>query len=216
VLGDKIIQADYELNSTYRQSLNETMRYNSVFRFPVNCLLGAIGEEKLNIISNAYLPDSLIKTLSKTKLSNPTENYFLRNSTPILQPTNELKTWHIDYIVVLSVLIFLILYKSRYLFMFTSFLGIVIVFLMLYSNRQEFAYNYNILIFNPFDLILFFSKSAKRSMLFFSMLLNIGYVCVYIILSINYLPLILLAVGLIYVKAKILYGLHRQTLITNI
>ena len=209
VLDDKTIQADYELNSTYRQSLNETMRYNSVFRFPVNCLLGAIGEEKLNIVSNAYLPDSLIKILSQIRLSNSTENNFLGNSTPILQPTNKLKTWNIDYIVVLSVLIFLIFYKSRYVFVFTSFLGIVIMFLMLYSNRQEFAFNYNILIFNPFDLILFFSKSPKRSILFFSMLLNIGYVCVFIILSITYLPLILLAIGLIFVKAKTLYALPK-------
>ncbi|WP_276089822.1 DUF4105 domain-containing protein [Pedobacter sp. JY14-1] len=210
ILGDQIIQPDYELNSTYRQSLNETMRFNSVWRFPVNCLLGATGEKKLSIASNYYLPDSLINTLSHTKLSNSKESSILGNPTSILPPKNELKTWHIDYIVVLSVLIFVVLYKSRYLLVFTSVLGIVIVFLMLYSNREEFSYNYNILIFNPFDLVLFIPRSPKKSILFCSVLLNIGYVCVFIILSITYLPLILLAVGLIYVKAKTLYGIHRQ------
>jgi len=206
VLGKKIIPPDYNLKSTYRQSLNEILSYNPIYRFPVNCLLGSLGEEKLSIISTAYLPDSLIRTLSETKLSDATRKPLIGNPTSILQAINGLKTSNADYIAVLLILAVAIWSKSRYTFLFTSFFGIVIIFLMLYSSRQEFAYNYNLLLFNPFDLFLFFPKSHKRPILLFSILLNIIYIGVFIMLSIAYLPLILINLALIYIKLKILYS----------
>lgn len=204
VLGDKIIPAHYNLNSTYRQSLNEVLNYNPAYRFPVNCLLGSLGEEKLSISANTYLPDSLIKTLSETKLSAPKHRPLIGNSTSILQATNNLKTSNIDYIIVFLILIIVIWSKSRYTLLFTGICGIIIVFLMLYSDRQEFAYNYNILLFNPFDLLLFFPKARKRPVLLFSILLNIVYIGVFMALSIGYLPLIIINLALIYLKLKMI------------
>lgn len=202
VLGNKITTANYNLNSSYRQSLNEILRHNPVYRFPVNCLLGSLGEEKLSISSNTYLPDSLIKTLSETKLSGPTKGPLIGNPSSILQATNDLKDSNIDYIVVFLILIIVVWSKSRYTFLFTGIFGLIIVFFMLYSDRQEFAYNYNVLLFNPFDLLLFFPKASKRPVLLFSILLNLVYIGVFMILSIGYLPLILINLALIYLKLK--------------
>ncbi|WP_214227722.1 DUF4105 domain-containing protein [Pedobacter sp. B4-66] len=212
-LSKRLIQHKVNLKSTYRQSLNEILKYNSFLRLPVNCLLGRMGENHLNSVSKVYLPDSLISELQSSRvLSESSQNTALVISREVkFQSTNNLKVTYTDFIITALFLLVIIVFRSKYILLFTASLGAVIIFLMVFSLRQEFAYNYNVFLFNPIDFLVVFSlERYRKQILICSLFFNMLYVVVFCFVGINYLPLMIINLGIVYLKSRMLVNINNK------
>jgi len=220
VLKHIIKKADWEFinekyDYSYRHCLNNSLSSHPIARLGVNILLGKQGETKTNSASITFLPDSLIKQLALIKSVHSTVP-LITNYLPSTEIKIDKKNYYIDIAIILAICTIMIFthYKSQIIINF--FLGLIIIFLMLFSNRAEFVWNYSILIFNPFELPLFFvHKLTYKSKILFSLSSNLIYIYIYIYMKIDYFPLLILCIALSLVKLRLLGLLNHNWLMRS-
>lgn len=207
ILGRQMQTSQIPSSSTYRESLNQILEKNSLLRLPVNCLLGNIGEAKMTAEDKTYLPDSLVRQLKTSYIKDTagTNVSMLSSNRQVItaQHANNFPYW--DYVIAISVVMLILLIRRRWLLIPIAFAGILLISLSLYSDRIEFAWNASLLLFWPFDLLLFFVK-WKYTNLFIkaSILSNLVYISIYYLNGIHYMPLLVLAAGMIILKIMLI------------
>lgn len=216
-LGEELQYKNAPLDTTYRASLNNVLQYNSLLRLPINCLLGSIGEEKLNTVDITYLPNFLTNVLLSSRIKNhKSDERKLVDARVVAYESNEpLKATYYDFIIIMVVVIIILFSRSRYVFLFTSLFGSLLLFLMLYSYRVEFAYNYNLLLFCPLDFFLLYPRMKHYQLILrTSIVLNIIYIGVFLIMGIGYIPLVIFSIAILVLKT-VKSGFFQQRKSTN-
>jgi hypothetical protein len=189
--------------TTFRESINANLNNSSMLRFGINVLLGALGETKLNSTTNSFLPDSLVTELSKVSAKSSHELLLGPPNILFDRLINRSNSYLSEILLVMAMICVMVWSNFNSQAIINLILGSLLIFLMLFSFRDEFRFNYNILIFNPLDIFLVYKFGNWKGIILNSLLFNLLYILFYLFLKIDYPPLIALDIFILLYKLKI-------------
>lgn len=138
--------------------------------------------------SQIFLPFELLKSLEQTKF----ENHPISKESRILLDFKKeaTKSWWDNLYTFVFLLGFIVVINKKSIDLFylsiMGLLGIFFGFMGFYSSHQELAYNYNILLFNPFLLaLLYFQYTKNRKWIINIALANIFFLFIYLVFMLN-------------------------------
>ncbi|WP_395050114.1 DUF4105 domain-containing protein [Flavobacterium sp.] len=184
-LGSKIIVKKTDTDKTYRSILYPYFDNSFYEKLGTSIIFGKKVDEYGTKI---FLPLELHKSLKQIKF----ENYLLcKESKTLLEFKKESHNswWDTIYTYVLFLGLILILNKKsidQFYFLIMGLLGLFFGFMGFYSFHEELAYNYNILLFNPTLLVLYYYMLRKNKKWTINLsVINILFIVAYLIIMIN-------------------------------
>lgn len=184
-LGSQIIIKKTDTDKTYRSILYPYFDNSFYEKLGTSIIFGKKVDEYGTKI---FLPLELHKSLKQIKF----ENHPLCNeSKTLLEFKKEIPSFWWDSIYTYALFLGLILILNKksidlFYLILMGFLGLFFGFIGLYSFHEELAYNYNILLFNPALLVLFYFMLRKnRKWIINLCVFNILSMVVYLIIMIN-------------------------------
>ena len=184
-LGAKIIFKKNDTDKTYRSILYPYFDNSFYEKLGTSIIFGKKVDEYGTKI---FLPLELHKSLKQIKFEN---HLLCKESKTLLEFKKEIPSswWDSIYTYVLFLGLLLILNKKsvdQFYFLTMGLLGLFFGFMGFYSFHEELAYNYNILLFNPALLILYYLMLRKnRKWIINLSVINILFAGVYVIIMIN-------------------------------
>jgi len=207
-----------DASKTNRTILYGYLEHRFYENLGINILFGSNTDKNFDKIS---LPLQLMESISVTKINGQS----LSKATEILNPKNNIKeqsAWNNYYTFAgIFIVLFLLIKKEKVRIAYFSLfglLGLFIIILATISYHKELEFNYNLLLFNPFLLLLvwFIFKNAHRYIVIMSSIL-LFFIVVYIIIMVNkvqfvmLLPIIIVQIAFLYFTIK-----HTRTHIRSI
>lgn len=141
-----------------------------------------------------FLPFELHKSLQQIQFEN---HPLCKESKTLLEFKKEApKSWWDNIYTFILLLGFIVVINKKSIDLFylsiMGLLGLFFGFMGFYSFHQELAYNYNILFFNPFLLILLYFHYTKNKKWIINLsLLNLFFLLVYVIFMLNKIHLLI-------------------------
>ncbi|WP_281336146.1 DUF4105 domain-containing protein [Flavobacterium eburneipallidum] len=190
-LGSKIIFKKTDTDKTYRSILYPYFDNSFYEKLGTSIIFGKKVDE---LGTRIFLPLELHKNLATTQFGN---QLLSKKSETLLEFKKETSKswWNTIYTLIAFLAIVVILNKrSVDLFYLTlmGVFGIFFVFMGFYSFHLELEYNYNILLFNPFLLLLiYFYARQNRKWIINSGYLNVFLVLIYVVFMLNKIHLLI-------------------------
>lgn len=184
-LGSKIIVKKTDTDKTYRSILYPYFDNSFYEKLGTSIIFGKKVDEYGTKI---FLPLELHKSLKQIQFEN---HPLCDESKTLLEFKKEIPNswWDSIYTYVLFLGLILILNKKsidQFYLLIMGLLGLFFSFMGYYSFHEELAYNYNILLFNPVLLVLFYFMLRKnRKWIINLCIFNILSMVVYLIFMIN-------------------------------
>jgi len=202
-LGSNVIFKKSDTDKTYR-----TILYPHFDNFFYQKLGTSIifGKKVDEYGTRIFLPFELLKSLEQTKFEN---HPISKESKTLLEFKKEVpKSWWDNFYIFALLLGFIVVINKKSIDLFyisaMGLLGLFFGFMGFYSFHEELAYNYNILLFNPFLLVLLYFHYTKNKKWIINLsLVNILFLFVYLGFMLNkihlliVLPLILTSLALL-------------------
>ncbi|HEX8577341.1 MAG TPA: DUF4105 domain-containing protein [Flavobacterium sp.] len=198
-----------DASKTNRTILYDYLKDHFYENLGINILFGMNTDKNFDKI---FLPLQLMESISVTKINGQP----LSNATETLNPKNNIKeqsVWNNYYTFTGFFILLLLLAKKEKVriayFSLFGLLGLFIIILATISYHKELEFNYNLLLFNPFLLLLiwFIFKNAYQYIIVMSSICLIS-VTIYIIIMINkiqfvmFLPIIIVQIVFLYFTIK--------------
>lgn len=162
-LKKQVISKKADLSISYRSILFPYFENHFYEKLGTSIIFGTKVDQ---LGTHIFLPFELMKSLETTQYQG---SNLAKESKTILQFSENTNTscWNncYSYLVLLLGIVLLNNKNINYTYLFImGLLGLFFIFVGWYSDHQELAYNYNILLFNPLVLVLFFFmyKNKKR------------------------------------------------------
>ncbi|WP_413999250.1 DUF4105 domain-containing protein [Flavobacterium sp. W1B] len=202
-LGSTTIVKNTDTDLTYRTILYPYFDHHFYEKLGTSIIFG---KKVDNLGTQIFLPFELQKSLKTTQFQ---QKPLVKENKTILEfkETPPTSWWNNFYTYILVLGLILIVNKkilNQFYFLIMGLLGLFFLFVGFYSNHQELAYNYNILLFNPALLILFYFYHTKNQKWTYKLsIFNLLFLLIYLIILINkihlfiVLPLIITSVILL-------------------
>lgn len=190
-LGSKVIFKKTDTDKTYRSILYPYFDNSFYEKLGTSIIFGKKVDE---YGTRLFLPLELHKNLTTTQFGN---QLLSKKSETLLEFQKETSKswWNSIYTLIAFLAIVVVLNKKSVdLFYLTlmGVLGIFFVFIGFYSFHHELEYNYNILLFNPFLLLLIYFYARKnRKWIINSGYLNVFLLLVYVVFMLNKIHLLI-------------------------
>jgi hypothetical protein len=191
VVGSKVVDFQKPQEQTYRSVLFPYANDQFLQQLGINIIFGTKVDEKA---TKLFLPLDLMQELKTAKYNGKP---LVKETSTIFEAQKEIVPFNFfDSIYLLIVLLGIIaVVNSRKLtfayFILLGLLGLFFSLIGLYSFHQEVLWNYNVLLFNPFYLVLLYFYYRKDTMKFKRVKwLILLMLAVYVILLINKVYLI--------------------------
>jgi hypothetical protein len=191
VVGSKVIDFQKPQEQTYRSILFPYANDQFLQQLGINIIFGTKVDEKA---TKLFLPLDLMQELKTAKYN---EKLLVKETSTIFEAHKEIAPFNFfDSIYLLIVLLGIIVVANSQKLTFAYFtllglLGLFFSLIGLYSFHQEVLWNYNVLLFNPFYLVLLYFYYRKDTMKFKRVKwLILLMLAVYVILLINKVYLI--------------------------
>lgn len=190
-LGKSIIVKKFDTEQTYRSILFPYFDGFFYEKLGTSIIFG----NKIDQIGNhIFLPLELHKSLNSIQFENQPLCKQSINLLDFEKKTNH--SWWNNCYGYLIFLVFILLLNNQklnlFFFLLMGFLGVFFGFMGFYSNHQELTNNYNILLFNPLFLFLFYFQVTKnRKWILKFCYLMLFSLFVYLILMLNKAHLLL-------------------------
>jgi len=190
-LGSNVIVKKVDTDKTYRSILYPYFDNSFYEKLGTSIIFGKKVDEQGNRI---FLPLELQKSL---KLISFKQHSLCRESSVLLDYKKETSHSIWDNFYTFSALLgFIIIINKKgtdlFYFSIMGFLGLFFAFIGVYSLHKELGYNYNILLFNPALLVLFYFILKKNNKWIINLsLVNLGFLLVYLILMLNKVHLLI-------------------------
>jgi hypothetical protein len=207
-LESKTITKTFETDKTYRSILFPYFDNFFYEQLGTSIIFGAKVDEYSDHI---FLPFELHKSLRQTKFK---KQLLCKESTNLLEFKKQApKSWWNNIYTYLIFLVLIVILNKKYLDNFyllvMGLLGFFFATVGFYSFHQELANNYNVLLFNPILVVLFYFIVVKNKKWIFNLaILNIVLLGVYLIVMINKAHLLIvspLVLTNIFLLAKIAF-----------
>lgn len=202
-LKSNVIFKKTDSDKTYRSILYPYFDNSFYQKLGTSIIFGTKVDENGTRI---FLPLELHQSLQQTQF----ENHLLsKESNTLLDFKKETpKSWWDNIYTFILMLGFIVILNKKSIDLFylsiMGLLGLFFGFMGLYSFHQELAYNYNILLFNPFLLVLIYFLYTKNKKWIINLsLLNFFFLFVYVVYMLNkihlliVLPLVLTSMALL-------------------
>jgi hypothetical protein len=190
-LGSKVIFKKSDTDKTYRTILYPHFDNFFYQKLGTSVIFGKKVDESGTRI---FLPFELLKSLEQTQFEN---HPISRESKTLLEFKKEApSSWWDNFYTFAFLLSFIIVINKKSIDLFylsiMGLLGLFFGFMGFYSSHQELAYNYNILLFNPFLLVLLYFHYTKNKKWIVNLsLVNILFLFIYIIFMLNKIHLLI-------------------------
>lgn len=190
-LKSEVIFKKTDTDKTYRSILYPYFDNSFYQKLGTSIIFGAKVDEDGTRI---FLPLELHKSLQQTQFEN---HPLCKKSETLLEFKNETPSSSWDNIYTFILLLgFIVVINKKSIDLFylsiMGLLGLFFGFMGFYSFHQELAYNYNILLFNPFLLILLYFHYTKNKKWIINLsLLNLFFLLVYVIFMLNKIHLLI-------------------------
>jgi hypothetical protein len=207
-LESKTITKTFETDKTYRSILFPYFDNFFYEQLGTSIIFGAKVDEYSDHI---FLPFELHKSLRQTKFK---KQLLCKESTNLLEFKKQApKSWWNNIYTYLIFLVLIVILNKKYLddfyLLVMGLLGFFFATVGFYSFHQELANNYNVLLFNPILVVLFYFIVVKNKKWIFNLaILNIVLLGVYLIVMINKAHLLIvspLVLTNIFLLAKIAF-----------
>lgn len=207
-LGGNVITKKTDTDKTFRTILYPYFDNSFFEKLGTSIIFGKKVDE---LGTKIFLPLELKSSLSLTQFQN---HPLSKKSETVLDYKNTPPTsWWNNYYFYLLILALIVILNNtminRFYILMMGFLGIFFGFMGFYSMHQELAYNYNMLLFNPTLLLLFYLQNKKNKKWIINLAaFNILSLAVYFFILLNkahlliVLPLVIVS-GIILVKTII-------------
>jgi len=165
-LGDNVIDFQKPQNQTYRSVLFPYANEHFLQQLGINIIFGTKVDEDA---SKLFLPLDLMNEL---KTINYNGKPLVKETTTIFEAQQEKAPFNFFdsiylVIVVLGIIVLLNNRKVTFVyFILLGLLGLFFSFIGLYSFHEEVLWNYNVLLFNPFYLVLLYFYNRKNEVKF--------------------------------------------------
>lgn len=202
-LGANVVVKKTDTDKTYRTILYPYFDNYFYQKLGTSIIFGSKVDE---FGTRIFLPLELHQSLQQTQFGNQP---LCKESTTLLDFKKEAPSSWWDNIYTLILFLGLIVVANKksidaFYFLTMGLLGLFFGFMGFHSFHQELANNYNILLFNPFLLVLlyFIYRKNKKWIINLS-LLNILFLLVYVVFMLNkahlliVLPIVLTSIGLL-------------------
>lgn len=202
-LKSNVIFKKTDSDKTYRSILYPYFDNSFYQKLGTSIIFGTKVDENGTRI---FLPLELHQSLQQTQF----ENHLLsKESNTLLDFKKETpKSWWDNIYTFILMLGFIVILNKKSIDLFylsiMGLLGLFFGFMGFYSFHQELAYNYNILLFNPFLLVLIYFLYTKNKKWIINLsLLNFFFLFVYVVYMLNkihlliVLPLVLTSMALL-------------------
>lgn len=202
-LKSNVIFKKTDSDKTYRSILYPYFDNSFYQKLGTSIIFGTKVDENGTRI---FLPLELHQSLQQTQFENHLLN---KESNTLLDFKKETpKSWWDNIYTFILILGFIVILNKKSIDLFylsiMGLLGLFFGFMGLYSFHQELAYNYNILLFNPFLLVLIYFLYTKNKKWIINLsLLNFFFLFVYVVYMLNkihlliVLPLVLTSMALL-------------------
>jgi hypothetical protein len=202
-LGSDVIFKKSDTDKTYRTILYPHFDNFFYQKLGTSVIFGKKVDEYGTRI---FLPFELLKSLEQTQFEN---HPISKESKTLLEFRKEApSSWWDNFYIFALLLGFIVVINKKSIDLFyistMGLLGLFFGFMGFYSFHEELAYNYNILLFNPFLLVLLYFHYTKNKKWIVNLsLLNILFLFVYLGFMLNkihlliVLPLILTSLALL-------------------
>ncbi len=190
-LGSSVIIKKVDTDQTYRSILYPYFDNSFYEKLGTSIIFGKKVDEKGNRI---FLPLELQKSL---KLISFQQHLLSKESRVLLDYKKETVNSIWDNFYTFSILLgFIIIINKKgadlFYFSIMGILGVFFVFIGFYSLHKELGYNYNILLFNPTLLVLFYFILKRNNKWIVNLsLINLGFLLIYLILMLNKVHLLI-------------------------
>ena len=190
-LKSEVIFKKEETDKTYRSILYPYFDNSFYQKLGTSIIFGTKVDEYGTRI---FLPLELHKSLQQTQFEN---HPLSKESNTLLDFKKEKpSSWWDNIYTFILLLGFIVVVNKKSLDLFyislMGLLGLFFGFMGFYSFHQELAYNYNILLFNPFLLVLLYFIYSKNSKWIINLsLLNIFFLFAYVIFMLNKIHLLI-------------------------
>lgn len=190
-LKSEVIFKKTDTDKTYRSILYPYFDNSFYQKLGTSIIFGAKVDEDGTRI---FLPLELHKSLQQTQFEN---HPLCKKSETLLEFKKETPSSSWDNIYTFILLLgFIVVINKKSIDLFylsiMGLLGLFFGFMGFYSFHQELAYNYNILLFNPFLLILLYFHYTKNKKWIINLsLLNLFFLLVYVIFMLNKIHLLI-------------------------
>jgi len=190
-LGSKIIVKKTDTDKTYRSILYPYFDNSFYEKLGTSIIFGKKVDEYGTKI---FLPLELHKSLKQIQFEN---HLLCKKSKTLLEFKKEIPSswWDTIYTFVVFLGLILVLNKKsidKFYLLIMGLLGLFFCFMGFYSFHEELAYNYNVFLFNPALLVLFYFMLRKnRKWIINLCVFNILSMGVYLIIMINKVHLLI-------------------------
>jgi hypothetical protein len=190
-LGSNVIVKKVDTDKTYRTILYPYFDNSFYEKIGTSIIFGKKVDEKG---SRIFLPLELQKSL---KLISFEGHLLCKENLVLLDYKKETSNSILDNFYTFSILLgFIIIINKKELDLFyfsiMGVLGLFFAFVGFYSLHKELGYNYNILLFNPALLVLFYFILKKNNKWIVNLsLINLGFLLIYLILMFNKVHLLI-------------------------
>lgn len=184
-LGGDIIRKTTDTDVTYRNILYPYFENNFYYKLGTSIIFGTKVDQMGDRI---FLPMELLESLKTTRFQN---HLICKPTQTILDFPKEVphSWWNniYSYIVLLGLFVFINNKKTDlFYFLVLGLFGLFFITMGFYSFHRELEYNYNVLLFNPFLLFLFYfictkNKKWTRNLVIF----NLASLVIYLIFIAN-------------------------------
>ena len=190
-LGSNVIFKKSETDKTYR-----TILYPHFDNFFYQKLGTSIifGKKVDELGTRIFLPFELLKSLEQTQFEN---HPISKESKTLLEFKKEVpKSWWDNFYIFALLLGFIVVVNKKSIDLFyiatMGLLGLFFGFMGFYSFHEELSYNYNILLFNPFLLVLLYFHYTKNKKWIINLsLVNILFLIIYLGFMLNKIHLLI-------------------------
>ena len=190
-LGSNVIVKKVDTDKTYRSILYPYFDNSFYEKLGTSIIFGKKVDEKG---SRIFLPLELQKSL---KLISFQQHLLSKESIILLDFKKETSNSIFDNFYTFSILLGLIIIMNKkgldlFYFSIMGVLGLFFAFIGFYSLHKELGFNYNILLFNPALLVLFYFILKKNNKWIVNLsLINLGVLLIYLILMFNKVHLLI-------------------------
>lgn len=190
-LESNVIVKKTDTDKTYRTILYPYFDNSFYEKLGTSIIFGKKVDENGTRI---FLPLELHNSLKLIQFEN---RPLCKESKTVLEFKKEMpNSWWDNFYTFAFLLAFIILLNNKSIEMFYFFimgmLGLFFGFMGLYSNHEELAYNYNILLFNPFLLaLLYFYYTKNKKWIINVSLVNLFFLLVYVVFMLNKIHLLI-------------------------
>lgn len=190
-LGANVVVKKTDTDKTYRTILYPYFDNSFYQKLGTSIIFGSKVDE---FGTRIFLPLELHKSLQQTQFEN---HPLCKKSETLLEFKKETPSSSWDNIYTFILLLgFIVVINKKSIDLFylsiMGLLGLFFGFMGFYSFHQELAYNYNILLFNPFLLILLYFHYTKNKKWIINLsLLNLFFLLVYVIFMLNKIHLLI-------------------------